>query len=229
MSAPMNTRLPSKDVYYFTIRSNIYLVVLIAVLTFLPWNTETILDIVSQTLRSSEIIISSILTSNLLIGFYVSQKSNFIKKSLSYRIRAILKGASYYVLATCFFHVIAVLYGAPFFENISQTFHFGALLASTAVFPGLCILGLNVSNWIRVFSQNGADLGPESVIQISAVTSIVGAWIGAFPIPLDWDRDWQEWPITCMVGNLLGYMTGLVISAIHLCVRYNQLRKHKVT
>lgn len=36
-----------------------------------------------------------------------------------------------------------------------------------------------------------ADLGPESVIQISAVTSIVGAWIGAFPIPLDWDRDWQ--------------------------------------
>lgn len=82
----MNTRLPSKDVYYFTVRSNIYLVVLIAVLTFLPWNTETILDIVSQTLRSSEIIIASILTSNLLIGVNVSQKSNFIKKSLSYRV-----------------------------------------------------------------------------------------------------------------------------------------------
>lgn len=36
-----------------------------------------------------------------------------------------------------------------------------------------------------------ADFGPESVIQISAVSSIVGAWVGAFPIPLDWDRDWQ--------------------------------------
>lgn len=34
-------------------------------------------------------------------------------------------------------------------------------------------------------------MGPESVIQVSAVSSIVGAWVGAFPIPLDWDRDWQ--------------------------------------
>ena len=36
-----------------------------------------------------------------------------------------------------------------------------------------------------------ADLGPESVVQISAVWSIIGAWLSAFPIPLDWDRDWQ--------------------------------------
>lgn len=43
-----------------------------------------------------------------------------------------------------------------------------------------------------LFSCNcRADLGPESVIKISAVSSIVGAWVGAFPIPLDWDRDWQ--------------------------------------
>lgn len=34
-------------------------------------------------------------------------------------------------------------------------------------------------------------MGPESVIQVSAVSSIVGAWVGAFPIPLDWDRNWQ--------------------------------------
>lgn len=49
-----------------------------------------------------------------------------------------------------------------------------------------------------LFSCNyRADLGPESVIQISAVTSIVGAWIGAFPIPLDWDRDWQVLVALC--------------------------------
>ncbi|XP_061174678.1 phosphatidylinositol-glycan biosynthesis class F protein-like [Saccostrea echinata] len=229
MSAPMNTRLPSKDVYYFTIRSNIYQVVLLSLLIFLPWNTKTVLDIVSYTLLSSEILIGVILCSNFLIGLYISQKSNFVKKSVSYRVRAALKGACFYVLAACFFHVIAVLYGAPFFESISQTFHFGALLASMAVFPGLCLLGLNVSSWIKVFSLNSADLGPESVVQITAVSSIIGAWLGAFPIPLDWDRDWQEWPITCMVGTLLGYMTGLIIAALHLCIRYNQLRKHKVT
>lgn len=40
-------------------------------------------------------------------------------------------------------------------------------------------------------------MGPESVIQISAVSSIVGAWVGAIPIPLDWDRDWQVLVALC--------------------------------
>lgn len=85
MSAPMNTRLPSKDIYHFTIRANVYQIVLLAVLLFLPWNTKTLLDIVYYTLRSSEIIIAAILSSNLLIGMYFS-RNTFIKKSVSYRV-----------------------------------------------------------------------------------------------------------------------------------------------
>ncbi|XP_029449223.1 phosphatidylinositol-glycan biosynthesis class F protein isoform X3 [Rhinatrema bivittatum] len=30
----------------------------------------------------------------------------------------------------------------------------------------------------------------DSSLQITTVCSIVGAWFGAFPIPLDWDRPW---------------------------------------
>jgi len=26
---------------------------------------------------------------------------------------------------------------------------------------------------------------------ISSVSAVLGAWLGAFPIPLDWDRPWQ--------------------------------------
>ena len=33
---------------------------------------------------------------------------------------------------------------------------------------------------------------------------LFGCWIGAFPIALDWDRIWQEWPYTCVVGIFLG-------------------------
>lgn len=33
----------------------------------------------------------------------------------------------------------------------------------------------------------------------------VGAWLGAIPIPLDWDRDWQKWPVTIVVGAYLGW------------------------
>lgn len=42
--------------------------------------------------------------------------------------------------------------------------------------------------------------------------ALVGAWVGAFPIPLDWDRPWQAWPITCAVGGTAGHMLGLAAS-----------------
>lgn len=35
------------------------------------------------------------------------------------------------------------------------------------------------------------ELGIESMVYISSITSFLGAWLGAFPIPLDWDRPWQ--------------------------------------
>lgn len=40
------------------------------------------------------------------------------------------------------------------------------------------------------------------------VGAVVGAWLGAVPIPLDWDREWQKWPVTVVVGTYLGYVLG---------------------
>lgn len=45
----------------------------------------------------------------------------------------------------------------------------------------------------------------ESHLHSFTVFTIIGAWLGAFPIPLDWDRPWQAWPITCCIGASLGY------------------------
>lgn len=33
------------------------------------------------------------------------------------------------------------------------------------------------------------------VIKISVVT-VLGGWLGAFPLVLDWMQPWQEWPVT---------------------------------
>lgn len=38
----------------------------------------------------------------------------------------------------------------------------------------------------------------------SLVGAVVGAWLGAIPIPLDWDREWQKWPVTILVGMYVG-------------------------
>ena len=31
----------------------------------------------------------------------------------------------------------------------------------------------------------------ENSLQITTISSFTGAWLGAFPIPLDWERPWQ--------------------------------------
>lgn len=71
----------------------------------------------------------------------------------------------------------------------------------------------------------------ELVLFAPAIGTIVGAWTGAFPIPLDWDRPWQvrpecplfhlrradalrtpqKWPVTPIVGALAGHALGSII------------------
>lgn len=42
----------------------------------------------------------------------------------------------------------------------------------------------------------------------ASVGTALGAWLGAVPIPLDWDRDWQKWPITIVAGMYGGAIVG---------------------
>ena len=43
------------------------------------------------------------------------------------------------------------------------------------------------------------------------VGCVVGAWLGAVPIPLDWDREWQSWPVTIVTGAYAGYVLGKML------------------
>lgn len=43
---------------------------------------------------------------------------------------------------------------------------------------------------------------------------IAGAWLGAVPIPLDWDREWQRWPVTIVVGIVVGYIIGRLVGGV---------------
>ena len=42
----------------------------------------------------------------------------------------------------------------------------------------------------------------------ATVGTALGAWLGAIPIPLDWDREWQKWPITIVAGMYAGAVVG---------------------
>lgn len=41
------------------------------------------------------------------------------------------------------------------------------------------------------FSFRSVPCSLRDAVKIISLVTIAGAWVGAFPIPLDWDRDWQ--------------------------------------
>lgn len=53
----------------------------------------------------------------------------------------------------------------------------------------------------------------EAGVWAGAVGCLVGGWIGAIPIALDWDREWQKWPCTVLWGVVLGWSVGRILTS----------------
>jgi len=94
---------------------------------------------------------------------------------------------------------------------MTQTLLFSLLMSSMTCVPAFAYLGLNGQQLKRLFVMFSVVDTKERWILGSAIGATFGAWIGVLPVPLDWERWWQAWPITCLVGSLLGYMTSLAI------------------
>ncbi|XP_053642914.1 phosphatidylinositol-glycan biosynthesis class F protein isoform X1 [Cherax quadricarinatus] len=95
-------------------------------------------------------------------------------------------------------HIVTVLYGAYLIENFEDTFTFSVLVASLAFIRPLIALG--PSALIIILER----LNWEEECEVQCFAILLGAWLGAIPIPLDWDTPWQVWPLTCSIGAVLG-------------------------
>ncbi|PKX97996.1 PIG-F family protein [Aspergillus novofumigatus IBT 16806] len=80
-----------------------------------------------------------------------------------------------------------------------------ALLASTAL---IYVHGVDGAVWREVW----AFARPADAVWGGALGTALGAWFGAVPIPLDWDRPWQAFPITILTGAYIGFAVGSVVS-----------------
>ncbi|KAM5252183.1 phosphatidylinositol-glycan biosynthesis class F protein isoform 3-T3 [Hipposideros larvatus] len=129
-------------------------------------------------------------TVNLVLYLVVKPNASSKRSSLSYKVTRLLKCCIYFLMSCFFFHVIFVLYGAPLIELVLETFLFAVILSTFTTVPCLCLLGPNIKAWLRVFSRNGLTSIWENSLQITTISSFVGTWLGAFPIPLDWERPW---------------------------------------
>ncbi|XP_078261120.1 phosphatidylinositol-glycan biosynthesis class F protein [Rhinoraja longicauda] len=171
------------------------------------------LCICSATVAGVSILVHSLLETN------TTPSKNY---SFSRKLSKTMKSCLLFLSSCLMFHGIIVLYGAPLLVSFKETFLFAVLLSTFTTFRCLCVRGPNVQVWIRVFSKNGALSIWDTSLQITTISTLFGAWLGAFPIPLDWDRPWQVWPISCTLGATLGFTVSLVIAP--LWIYWN--RKH---
>lgn len=156
---------------------------------------------------------------------YRSQRTTRLKvKKLVYNTAELVLKL---VLSAVVYHVVAVLFGAPFIQLLSETFHFACLLTAATVLPCMCVISPSLVTWIYVWTWEGRNATVEWSCFMSCVAAVVGAWLGAFLIPLDWDRPWQEWPVSCVLGTLLGYSVGLLVSSFFLLHRLRLGKKSK--
>ncbi|CAK9222721.1 unnamed protein product [Sphagnum troendelagicum] len=121
--------------------------------------------------------------------------------------------------------LVALAFGAPTsFEFAARTWHWACLMSSLTVLPAAIMLGASWTDWQRVFAFTKPHGGVELAICIPAHGAALGAWVGAWPMPLDWERPWQEWPVCCTYGAGGGYLLGLVVTVILCFVNVRNVR-----
>ena len=84
-----------------------------------------------------------------------------------------------------------VLLGAPFLTHAAHTFLCAQHLALLGLFPLVYARGLGGEDWLEILGARA----PLDECFGGLLGACAGAWLGAVPIPLDWDRDWQRWPV----------------------------------
>ena len=132
------------------------------------------------------------------------------------------------ILAVCwmFLLYITVCFGAPVTSDWRQTGMFCLLLLLLTVFPCLVVEGPSLESLIKVYTVEADNLQTLQTLHCNALYSLVGAWLGATPLPLDWDRDWQVWPVSCCLGAALGHLLANLVATVRIWPRLASINTH---
>jgi len=127
------------------------------------------------------------------------------------------------VCSTLLFAVIAVIFGAALLSDTENTLLFGLLLSALTVYPLTLTSGGSCSKLVDALAEFRAESPLQQEQLAAAAGAVAGSWCGALVIPLDWDRPWQEWPVSCCVGAHLGSAVGRLL-ARHICPRADNFK-----
>ncbi|EAW11738.1 PIG-F family protein [Aspergillus clavatus NRRL 1] len=108
------------------------------------------------------------------------------------------------LLATPVLAALLVLFGAPLTTHHAETILCAAHMALLAATALIYVHGVDGAVWKEVWGF----ARPADAVWGGALGTCLGAWFGAVPIPLDWDRPWQAFPLTILTGAYIGFAVG---------------------
>ncbi|KAF2468922.1 uncharacterized protein BDR25DRAFT_344134 [Lindgomyces ingoldianus] len=106
--------------------------------------------------------------------------------------------------ATPLLMLTLIFFGAPITTHHAHTLLCAAHISLLATLPLIYVHGVDGERWREIV----ACLLPIDEVYGCLIGTVLGAWLGAVPIPLDWDREWQKWPVTIVTGAYLGFVVG---------------------
>lgn len=111
----------------------------------------------------------------------------------------------------------AVLFGAPFASfatlgwsaTATAAFALPFALHGPATLDAILDLAAHPSQWVC------------RPVLLPGLMFMLGSWLGAVVIPLDWGEAWQPWPISSVYGGCVGLAVAaavlLTVSAVKVC------------
>jgi phosphatidylinositol glycan class F len=94
--------------------------------------------------------------------------------------------------STVFFYTFIILFGAPLTTHVPQTILTALHLSLLASYPLFSSIIPTLENLRQVVTlEYSPDIDVQKWAYWGALGTCIGAWLGAVPIPLDWDREWQ--------------------------------------
>lgn len=110
--------------------------------------------------------------------------------------------------STALYVIVGALLGANPVRQLSGTVVWALLMTSLTSVPAVIVLDSDYRSWRRVFLDRLFVSAAERSLCVMIMTTLLGAWLGAVPIPLDWNRAWQVWPIPSCCGAVAGSVLG---------------------
>ena len=127
-----------------------------------------------------------------------------------------------FILGAGTLYSVIVGFGAALTTKCVETLCAAIALSSLTVLPWLEAEQVRPGGLQRVLGEGK----PRGQIELGRCMStggaLLGAWIGGFVVPLDWQEPWQAWPLPVLYGTTLGNLVGSALAAFDATVLEDQ-------